>query len=47
MPKKSIQNKDRRITGILLREVLFTRKQIDVLFISLMFEERDLDIVTR
>ena len=47
MSKKSIQNKDRSITGILLREVLFTHKQIDVLFISLMFEERDLDIVTR
>ena len=38
MSKKSNQNKDRSITGILLREVCFTRKQIDVLFISLMFE---------
>ena len=47
MSKKSNQNEDRSTTGILSKEVLLTRKQIDVLFILLMFEERDLDTVTK
>lgn len=47
MSRKSNQNEDRSTTGILLREVLLTRKQTVVLFILLMFEERDLDTVTK